>query len=180
MTARRSVPARAAAVIALGALSACAATVGGVLPTFQSFAPYQRSNAFAPSGYEERMVDETHFEVAARGTEATSPARVEKIALARAAEIGVEQRFDYFKVLNASHGIECRKKREVYRGNVPASRAPTVVMNVIYAKSPPPGDDGFKSAKDTFASLGAELSREVLDAQAAAANVADLKAKCGG
>lgn len=170
---------RAARALAFVGLSGCATGPTGISP-FTSVAAYQRSNAFSPTGFSESIIDETHFQVTAGGTETTSSERVEKIALARAAEIGVERRFGYFKVLSVTHGATCSKKRELSRGTVvPATRAPTVVLDVIYAKRPPPGDDGFKASKETFSGVSADLAGEVQTPESAAAALAALQAKCG-
>ena len=59
---------------------------------------------FSPVGYSQTRID-THFQVQASGTDATPTARVEKVARARAAEIGVEQKLKFFKVASVERGI---------------------------------------------------------------------------
>src|SRR5512134_3861026 len=73
---------------------------------------YSASNAMMPVGYSELPIDPTHYEVKAAGTEQTPKERVEKIALARAAEIGVEQKLKFFKVAGVTHGASCSKKKQ--------------------------------------------------------------------
>ena len=60
----------------------------------------------------------------ATGTEATPKARIEKIARARAAQIGVEQKLKFYKVTSVQFGIACNKRQECYKGGHDAGGQP--------------------------------------------------------
>ena len=91
----------------------------------------------APSGYSETKVSDTQYQVRATGTEATPKARIEKIARARAAQIGVEQKLKYYKVSSVQFGIVCSKKHEFYKGGTTtAGSRQTALIDVVYAKEP--------------------------------------------
>ena len=143
-----------------------------------STTPYLASNAFAPIGYSQTPIEPNHYQVKASGTDTTPPERVEKIALARAAEIGVEQRLPYFKVAGVTHGVSCSKKRNagIKVGEAPANYHPTVVLDVYYAKSPEPD---FRPSADTFAQVRSELDADDTPPEVKAAAAAQVRAECG-
>lgn len=158
-------------------LAGCAGT-GANLLGGGFVAPYQPANALLPAGFSERSLGEARYEVMAAGTESTPPARVEKIAVARAAELGAENKFKYFKVLSATHDVTCSKKQETYKGSVAASQRPTVVLDVIYAKTLPPGELGYRACAATFQALKAELDGETFSAEILSEAAASIKARC--
>jgi hypothetical protein len=169
-------PARRASVAVCGAvlLSGCA---GGGLSMSGSPTPYTASNAIMPIGFTEKPIDATHYEVKASGTEETPKERVEKIALARAAEIGVEQKLPYFKVAGVTHGVSCSKKLSVYKaGDSAATYHPTVVLDVYYSKQPQPEH---RPSADTFKQVKAEIDADVTPPEVKAAAAAQARAACG-
>ena len=102
----------------IAAVWCCAAALGGCsgMPLLtQPIASYGEANAFAPAGYSQTKVDGTHYQVRATGTEATPRQRVEKIARARAAQIGVEEKLRYFKVASVQHAVRCSKRQGAYK-----------------------------------------------------------------
>jgi hypothetical protein len=124
------------------------------------------------------MIDDTHFKVTATGTEATPKERVEKIARARAAQIGVDQKLQYFKVTSVQHGFKCEKRQEGYKSSAtPAASHPTVVLDVVYAKDAT--DPTFVSSADTYQTLSSELAGEVVAPEAKAAAIQETRAGCG-
>ena len=138
------------------------------------------SSAIVLAGYSEKALDDTHYEVRANGTESTPSSRVEKIAMARAAEIGVEGKLRYFKVASVRHGVQCSAKQEIYKGTAQAAvRYPTVALDVLYAKGNAPPDASWQVAADTHARLVAELSAETSGPAEAQSAAADVKAQCG-
>lgn len=142
------------------------------------FAGYGASNIFSPAGYGQTMIDATHFKVKATGTEATPKARVEKIARARAAQIGVEQKLKYFKVASVQHGVACTKRQPGYKSEAtPATSRPTVVLDVVYALEP--SDSTFASSADAYAALTSELASEVVAPEAKAVAIQETRAGCG-
>jgi hypothetical protein len=163
------------AAAALLLLAGCA---GGMPALGGATTAYSASNAILPIGYSETTIDATHYEVKASGSEQTSRERIEKIALARAAEIGVEQRLPYFKVAAVTHGAACSKKTRggPKVGDSPATSHPTVVLDVYYSKTPLPDH---RSSADTFAQVKAELDADVSPPEAQAAAAAQIRAECG-
>ncbi len=159
----------------------CVAAVAGcsnMSGLTQPVASYGASNIMSPAGYSQTMVDETHFKVTATGTEATPPERVEKIARARAAQIGVDQKFNYFKVAGVEHGVECSKRQDGYKSEpTPATSRPKVVLDVVYAKAA--SDPTFTDSKQAFDSLSAELASEVVAPEAKAAAIQEARKGCG-
>jgi hypothetical protein len=178
---RRSVVPRITAVWCFSvALGACSGTpLLTTMPLIaQPIASYAESNAFAPAGYSQTKVDDTHYQVRATGTEATPRQRVEKIARARAAQIGVEEKLKYFKVASVQHAVKCTKRLAGYKGQdtMPSSR-PTVVLDVVYAKEW--ADPSFAEAAAAFDALSNELAGEVVDAEAKALAAQETRAGCG-
>ncbi len=161
-------------------LSACAGGSGGgglgLLPSGM-VAGYEPANAILPVGYSDQAVDDTHYRVRAHGNERTSRDRLEKIALTRAAQIGVDNHLPYFKVTSSSTSIECGKKTDSYKaGSTPASIHPMLTYEVAYSKTPAPD---MRSSADTFAQAKADLDADNPTPEARAAATQDAKARCG-
>ncbi len=141
-------------------------------------ASFGASNIFSPAGYDQTKIDDTHFKVTGTGTEATPKERVEKIARARAAQIGVEQKFKYFKVASVQHGVSCSKAKPGYKSEAtPGASHPTVVLDVVYAQEP--SDPGFLSSAETFDALSTDLAAEAVGAEAKAVAIQETRASCG-
>ncbi|KAB2938431.1 MAG: hypothetical protein K8F92_18035 [Hyphomicrobium sp.] len=157
----------------------CAALLGACAGTdLKPIATLSASNALAPSGYSETKLSDTQYQVKATGTEATPKVRIEKIARARAAQIGVEQKLKYYKVANVQFGVTCSKKHEFYKGGAtqPGNRQ-TVLLDVVYAKEPL--DATYLSASESYDALSGELSNEVIPPEAKAAAEQEARAGCG-
>lgn len=142
-----------------------------------SLAPYQAANLFMPVGYEDTVISETQHRVKATGTDATPPERVEKIAVARAAEIGLGKRLAFFKVSGLTRGVRCKDKKSGYKTTDNAATArPTVELDAHYAAAP--ADADYRSTEETFARLKAELASETYSAEAMRAAAADVHSRC--
>lgn len=153
-------------------LGACA---GADLTPVASFGA---SNVLSPSGYSESKISDTQYQVTATGTEATPKARIEKIARARAAQIGIEQKMKYYKVASVQYGVVCSKPHEFYKGgSTTAGTRPKVLIDVVYAKEPT--DPTFVSASESYEALSNELNNEVIPQEAKAAATQEAKAGCG-
>jgi len=159
----------------------CAAVLGGcsgISELGTPIASYGAANLLSPAGYEQTKLDDTHFRVGATGTVATPKERVEKIARARAAQIGVDEKLGYFKVTSVQHGLKCQKRQESYKSEAtPATSRPTVVLDVVYSKDA--ADPTFASSAETFQALSAELASEVISPEAKAAAEQEARAGCG-
>jgi hypothetical protein len=153
-------------------LAACAGT------DMNPVASYGQSNALSPSGYWEKEIDDTRYEVTATGTEATPKTRIEKIARARAAQIAVEKKLKYYKVASVQFGFICSKKHEVYKGGaMPPANRQRVLLDVVYAKEPV--DASFLSAAESYEALSGELNNEVIPPEAKAAAEQEARGGCG-
>ena len=170
--------ARSALVVPMGMLAAM--QLSGCSPSTlasASIASYTQSNAVIAAGYSEKQLDATHYEVRANGTEATPREHVQRIAMARAAEIGITERLPYFKVVNVTHGYVCTPKRAFQKGSVEASRYPPVSLDVVYARKASGPD--FLKASDTFPQLKAEIDGAAVAPEATTAALEEIRAQCG-
>lgn len=142
-----------------------------------TIAEYKASNIIAPVGYEDTILSDTQTAVAATGTDITPFERLEKIATARAAELGVTKKQAFFKVTGLTRDVKCTKKKS--RTKVPdveASVWPTVRLEAVY--SPSQMDGSYLSTRETFERLKAELAAETVPADAMQAAAADARARC--
>jgi hypothetical protein len=164
---------------ALLTLLPCGALLGACAGAdLKPVASFGASNMMSPSGFSETKVSDTQYQVQAAGTEATPKARIEKIARARAAQIGVEEKMKFYKVANVQYGIACSKSHEFYKGgSVPSGSRQTVMLDVVYAKEPT--DATFISTSDSYNALSGELSNEVIPPEAKAAAQQEARAGCG-
>lgn len=166
----------AGATIALAALSGCGS--GTTMMQLAPVAGYTSSNMMMPEGYSERVISETHYAVRGTGSLNTPRSRVEKLAITRAAEIGVEQKFKYFKVVSVAHSVSCKKEFKNARGDrVPEAKRPLVDIEVAYAKDTK--DPTYRNASDTFKALSAELESEVVPDDAKSQAAAEVESQCG-
>jgi hypothetical protein len=168
-------------IVAIARPLCCAALLGGcsALPQMTDpVASFGASNVFSKAGYDQTKLDDTHFKVTGTGTQATPKERVEKIARARAAQIGVEEHLKYFKVASVQHGVKCSKRQDGYKSEaMPAASYPTVVLEVVYAQEP--ADPGFASSVDAYAALTGELASEAVAPEAKAIAIQEARAGCG-
>jgi hypothetical protein len=141
-------------------------------------AEFTAASVFSPVGYSQTKIDDTHYQVQASGTEATPKERLEKIARARAAEIGVDEKLKYFKVTSVEHSVSCSKRQEGYKSSTPtpASAHPTVLLDVVYAKDPV--DPAYQSSADTLATLKTDLAAESVAPEARAVALQETRESC--
>jgi hypothetical protein len=163
--------------LCLPALVAGCSGVEGLTSLTPPVAQYSSASIFSPSGYSQSKIDDTHYTVAASGTEATPISRVEKIARARAAEIGVDQKLPYFKVTNVQQGMTCAKRQEGYKSpSTPASARPSVILDVVYAKDA--ADPTFQNAAETLTTLKTDLAAEDVAPEARAVAIQQTREGC--
>jgi hypothetical protein len=157
----------------------CAALLGACAGTdLKPVASFGASNMLSPSGYAETKISDSQYQVKATGTEATPKARIEKIAMARAAQIGVEQRLNFYKVTNVQVGALCEKKQEFYKGGgTPPSNRQTVLVDVVYAKEKV--DPSYVSTKESFEALNGELNNQVIAPEEKAVAEQEARTACG-
>jgi hypothetical protein len=115
--------------------------------------------------------------VQASGAEATPKDRVENIARARAAQIGVDEKLKFFKVTSVQHSITCNRRQDGYKTtSTPASARPSVVLNVVYAKDTT--DPSFQSSEETLNTLKTDLAAESVGPEARAAAMQETLGSC--
>jgi hypothetical protein len=140
-------------------------------------AEFTAASVFSPAGYTQTKIDDTHYQVQASGTEATPKERVEKIARARAAEIGVDEKMKFFKVASVQHSITCGKRQEGYKTiSTPSSARPSVVLDVVYAKDTT--DPTFQSSADALTTLKTDLAAEQVAPEARAVAIQETREGC--
>lgn len=161
----------------LGAYALALAGCAGADMSTGSIAPYEPANSFYPYGYQETVVAENQRQISASGSARASKTRLEKIALTRAAEVGVQNRKRYFKVSNLAHSVSCSKKFTANNKGIdsPASSRPVVTIDVVYADTPV--DPEFRETAASLAEYKAALEADTLGADASQAE--ELKAQCG-
>lgn len=175
--------ARAACRYAAGATTLALAGCGGagLTPisglTTGSTTPYVQSSIYSPTGYTSKQIDETHFTVRATGSAGTTPARLERMALTRAAEIAGEEKFAWFKVENSEPGVACGKRLDGYKGaSAKQSDMRYHRLTVAYAKTQT--DPTYQQADTAFTASKAALDAEAVSPEAAAAGEAEIKQTC--
>jgi hypothetical protein len=140
-------------------------------------AEFTAASVFSPAGYTQTKIDDTHYQVQASGTEATPKERVEKIARARAAEIGVDEKMKFFKVTSVQHSITCGKRQEGYKTtSSPSSARPSVLLDVVYAKETT--DPTYQSATDTLTTLKTDLAAEQVAPEVRAVAIQETRESC--
>ena len=181
MTRRRSIFAGCAGACAVAtSLAACGSDLGGALQA-GSITKYEPSSAFAPTGHHVATLPDGRYRITATGSSITPKARVEKIAMARAAEFGVEGKHKFFQASAPQVSIRCGDRTYVQKGEtrqMPARGYPVVEIDVAYANTPT--DATFRSTKVTSSELQADLQSEVVAQDASMAIASEVKAQCGG
>jgi hypothetical protein len=140
-------------------------------------ADYTSATAFSPVGYSQTKIDDTHYQVSALGTEATPKDRVEKIARARAAEIGVDENMKFFKVTSVQHSTTCAKRQEGPKwAPTPSWAHPSVVLDVVYAKHT--SDPTFQDSAEALSTLKMDLAAEDVAPEARAVAIQETHESC--
>lgn len=157
----------------------CGTDLGGAIGG-NSITAYQAASAFSPTGHHVAALADGRIRVTATGSPSTPKARVEKIALARAAEYGAEQGHKFFQATAPQVAIRCAKRDYLEKGEkkqLPVRGHPVAEIDVVYA-SAATGPD-FRPSKGTADALKAELAAENADDSARAAAAAEVAAQCG-
>jgi len=171
-------------------LGACAAL--GLLPfvagcsanlsemSTSSVAAYQPASMFSPVGYSVSANGDGSLRVTAAGPPGTPPARLEKIALARAAEYGEERHAKTFIASAPQTSITCGKSKIANKGESVKIRPQdyrVVALDVSYdAAAPGPGARDIRGAADA---LKAEIQAEAVPADVQAAAAQEVAQHCG-
>lgn len=156
----RNVHVGSAAVLAALGVAACSAGVGGL---GQAPLSYQHSNVFGQGGYSESQIGPDRYRIEVKGPANTPRERMEKIAAARAAEIGKDNRLGYFKIDDVQHTTRCETVKPGPRAPVSSSGPKTfayavMTADVSYTKTPP--DPSYLDSRQSFGQLRAELDQD--------------------
>ena len=122
---------------------------------------YVQASGFSRIGHKVSGLDGGRVRVTATGSSSTPRARVEKIALARAAEYGSQQKHRYFQATPAAGAVECGPRYVVRKGEkveLPKTGYVVATVDVTYAKTAT--DATFLPTKDTAERLKAELASD--------------------
>lgn len=178
-TARVLTSTAAVPLFAVLSLAACS----GDLSSLQAkpVTGYTAANALAPTGHSISALPDGRIRITATGSQFTPASRLEKIAMARAAEYGVENRKKFYLATAAGPAaVQCRKTEFIERGvkkKLQSKGFRVFEIDVTYADRPAGPD--FKSARETAEALKAELlADEIAETEKDAAS-AEVVAQCG-
>jgi hypothetical protein len=172
---------RAVAAVCAAALLAagCGATMGD-LTTSSTVAGYQAANIFAPTGYSISNNADGSIHVTAAGPPATPADRLEKIALAAAADYGDGQHLKTFTPTPAQTAIHCGKTKSADKGkqiDIKPTDLRVVSIDVTYAR------DGVgpaaRNTKETAEQLKAQIAAETVPPDVQATAVQEVAQQCG-
>ena len=160
-------------ILAASILAGCGATVGDIANS-SDITGYEAANYFSPVGYSVAQMSDGHFRITTVATVATPKDRVEKIALARAADYGNEAQKKFFQAGPARLSIRCGRTEKIEKGQkiaVAPDDCAVAEVDVVYADIAV--DPSWRGTKDTAAALKAELQSQVV-----AGGAADALAQC--
>jgi hypothetical protein len=156
------------AAMCAAALAGCSQGPGGISGigsiTAAGPLPYQHSSAFMPAGYSESIIGPDRYRIEVKGPIGTPRDRLEKIAATRAAEIGKDGKFKYFKVDAIQQSNTCKTYRvggkpgSIGSGDTKTSALTILTADVTYAKAP--ADPTYLESKATFERYRAELDQD--------------------
>lgn len=147
--------------------------------TTGGLAEYTPANAFMPVGFSETAIGSDRVQVNAGGHPSTPYARLEKIATARAAEIGKERKIAYFKVTGSTRDVACTKKVSGYKvADTAATARPKVTLDVLYSATA--SDPTYKPTAETFARLTEELKTDSYSPEEMQAIASEVQVRCAG
>lgn len=170
---------RPAAALIVCAIAGCGTDLGSALQP-NSVTAYGAASAFSPTGHHVADLGGGRYRITATGSAATPKARVEKIAMARAAEFGTENGGRYFQAAAPQFSIRCGKRDYIEKGEkkkLPARGYTVVQVDVAYSNAP--ADPSYRAAKDVSDALKAELQAEAVAEDAKQAALAEVTAQCG-
>lgn len=161
------------------ALSACGANMNE-LSTSSTIAGYQPASLFSPTGYSISNGANGGIHVTAAGPPGTPVDRLEKIALARAAEYGDEQHLKTFTATPAQVSLKCGKTKVYIKGernDIKPADYRVVEIDVTYGTDAL--DPQVRKTHETAETLKTQLASESVppDVQAAAAQ--EVAQQCG-
>ena len=161
-------------------LSACGANMSELMTSSTTVAGYQQANIFSPTGYSISNGPDGSLHVTAAGPPPTPTDRLEKIALARAAEYGDEQHIKTFKATPAQTSITCGKTKIYVKGERTDIRPldyRVVAIDVTYGTDAL--DPQVRKTRETAETLKAQIASETVPPDVQAAAVQEVAQQCG-
>jgi hypothetical protein len=159
-------------------LGACGANMNELAKS-STVANYQPASIFSPTGYSISNGADGSLHVTAAGPPGTPADRLEKIALARAAEYGNERHMKTFKATPAVVSITCGKTKVSIKGqqsDLKPMDYRVVAIDVTYANDAP--DAQARSSRETADALKAELASEIVPADVQSAASQEVAQQC--
>ncbi|MET0432492.1 MAG: hypothetical protein ABWZ86_08465 [Hyphomicrobium sp.] len=160
------------------AVAGCGASLGDM--TTASVTNYQQANLFAPAGYSISENADGSIHVTATGSPGTPVDRLNKIAMAAAADYGNEQHKKTFTVTPPQVTFKCGKTKAVDKGKEFAIKPfdlRVVSIDVTY------GRDGIapaaRATRETADQLKSELATETVPPDVQAASTQEVAQQCG-
>lgn len=161
----RQIIAPTAAVALLLALTGCSGGQTGGIGAIGSITsptvPYQHSNAIMSSGFSETALAPDRYRIQVKGPGGASRERFEKIATARAAEIGRDQRLGHFKIESMQISGSCetfQTKGKAGASNGPEKTLTYAVLTADVAYTKTPVDPTYRNSRD-FDALRAAIDQ---------------------
>ncbi|WP_045836482.1 hypothetical protein [Hyphomicrobium sp. 99] len=159
-------------------LGGCGATLGDL--TTASVTSYQAANLFAPAGYSISANSDGSVHVTAAGSPGTPSDRLEKIALAAAADYGLQQHQKTFTSTPPQTTFKCGKTKIAEKGQqvtIKPTDLRVVAIDVTY------GRDGIapaaRNTRETADALKAQISSETVPPDVQAAATQEVSQQCG-
>ncbi|CCB64828.1 hypothetical protein [Hyphomicrobium sp. MC1] len=180
LRAARLFPALAVAsgVIAALSLGGCGSSLSDL--TTASVTNYEAANLFAPAGYSISQNSDGSLHVTAAGSPSTPADRLNKIAMAAAADYGDQQHQKTFTATPPQTTFKCGKTKTTDKGKVIDIKPidlRVVSIDVTY------GRDGIapaaRNSKETAAQLKSELASETVPPDVQAAATQEVAQQCG-
>ncbi|HET6387872.1 hypothetical protein [Hyphomicrobium sp.] len=172
------IPALGAGAAALLHLGGCGASLGDL--TTASVTNYQAANLFAPAGYSISNNPDGSIHVTAAGSPGTPSDRLEKIALAAAADYGLAQHQKTFTATPPQTTFKCGKTKTTDKGNqisIKPVDLRVVAIDVTY------GRDGIapaaRNTRETADALKAQIASETVPPDVQAAATQEVSQQCG-
>ena len=140
---------------------------------------YEAASAFSPQGHSVAGLPNGVYRITAVGSTTTPPERVEKIALARAAEYGVELKKKAFAQQRVAQSVRCGETSILQKGEkVPVRPADyrVVALDVTYGDQV--NEPALRATKATAETLKAELAAESVPADQQKALASEIAQAC--
>ena len=160
-------------------LGGCAANLSELGST-PAVAGYQPASLFAPTGYSMSNNADGSLHVTAAGPPVTPADRLEKIALARAAEYGHEKHIKTFKATPAEVSITCGKTKVAIKGqqtDIKPTDYRVVAIDVTYGTDAL--DPQVRKSGETADTLKAQLASETVPPEVQSASAQEVARQCG-